>query len=392
MIRRTSGRVLTLIVACVVSAQMSCWRENPKELAKLPARYTGNCLDSSQAWEVFKRARYYPNGTALSMCILEGDSDIYIGIERRNDSLVYIENRDSVFEIGSITKTFTGTILAKLVYEGRVRPEDPIQKFLPVPLHQSSLNGEEVRLVHLANHTSGLPFEPANVREGKEHAFDPYDPYKYYSTEALHEYLSNEMVLVSTPGERRLYSNLGGGLLGYILTCVTKKSYEELVSESICTPLGMQHTFVELRPERERWMVQGRDQNGRPLPFGGGDCGALAGCGGIKSSARDLVKYIRANMRDTTYFDLAQKTTKQFDEHLTGSLAWATYSENGSHHVGAFGATGGYTCGLIFERSRRVGIVLLTNVSAFMPSQENNVERLCRALYDPLVSAGRGKN
>jgi len=392
MIRRMSGIIVKSFFLCLLAVLTSCWRDNPTELTKLPARHTENSLDSSQAWEVFKRARYYPNGTELSICIVKGDSDKYIGVERRNDSLVYIENSDSVFEIGSITKTFTGTMLAKLVYEGKVRLEDPIKDYLPLPLHQSSLNGEEVRLVHLANHTSGLPFEPANVREGKGHAFDPYSPYKQYSTEDLHEYLSHEMVLTSTPGERRLYSNLGGGLLGYILTCVTKKTYEELLSESICAPLRMQNTFVELTPQRARRMVQGRDQNGRPLPMGGGDCGALTGCGGIKSSAQDLSKYIRANMRDTTYFDLAQKTTKQFDEHLTGGLGWATYSENGMHHVGAFGATGGYTCGVIFERSRRVGIVLLTNVSAFLPSKESNAEGLCRALYDPLVSADPGRN
>ena len=103
------------------------------------------------------------------------------------------------------------------------------------------------------------------------------------------------------------------------------------------------------------------------------------------------MKYLKANINDTTYFYLAQKTTKRFDEHFTGSLGWATYGDRGKYHVGAFGGTGGYTSGVIFERNERVGVVVLTNVSAFLASQGNYTEGLCRGLYDPLPFASRGK-
>jgi CubicO group peptidase (beta-lactamase class C family) len=198
-------------------------------------------------------------------------------------------------------------------------------------------------------------------------------------------------VLQSTPGEKRTYSNLGGGLLGHILTLFSKKSYEELLFETVCKPLRMQNTFVDLTPERIHRMVQGRYPNGDLLPFEDSDCGALTGCGGIKSSARDLVKYLKANITDTTYFYLAQKPTKQFDEHFSGALGWAPYSERGKHHQGAFGATPGYTSGVIFERNTHVGVVLLTNVSAYLAVKGNYTEGLCRALYDPLPFAATEK-
>ena len=365
----------------------SCSFFDAKELVKLPKTNSPNSLDSSQARAVYDRAQYFPNGTQLSLCIITGDTEKYVGIERRNDSLVYVENSDSVFEIGSITKTFTGTMLAKLVYDGKVRLDDPIKNYLPVTLNQLSLNGKEPTLVQLADHTSGLPFEPTNVKNDDAHPFDQYAPYKYYSTERLYDYLSHQLVLESTPGEKRTYSNLGGGLLGHILTLVAKKPYEELLFETVCRPLRMQNTFVELTPERIHRMVQGRYPNGSLLPFGDGDCGVLTGCGGIKSSTRDLVKYLKANISDTTYFFLAQKSTKQFDEHLTGGLGWATYSERDKHHVGAFGATPGYTSGVTFERNTRVGVVLLTNVSSYLAVKGNYTEGLCRALYDPLPFA-----
>jgi hypothetical protein len=89
-------------------------------------------------------------------------------------------------------------------------------------------------------------------------------------------------------------------------------------------------------------------------------------------------------MTDTTYFLLAQRSTKQYDEHLAGGLGWATYNDKGKGHIAAFGATGGYTGGVIFERNERVGVVVLTNVSAFLASQGNYTDKLCRGLYDPL--------
>jgi CubicO group peptidase (beta-lactamase class C family) len=324
--------------------------------------------------------------TALS-CIIKGDSEKYVGIERRNDSLMYVGNSDSIFEIGSITKTFTGTMLAKLVYEKKVHLDDPIKNYLPITLHQSALNGKEITLVQLADHTSGLPFEPINVKNDDKHPFDPYAPYKGYSIERLYDYLSHQLVLQSTPGEKRTYSNLGSSLLGHILTLVFKKSYEEILFETVCKPLRMQNTFVDLTPERIHRMVQGRRANGDLLPFEDGDCDAFTGCGGIKSSARDLVKYLKANITDTTYFYLAQKPTKQFNEHFSGALGWAPYSERGKHHQGAFGATPGYTSGVIFERNTRVGVVLLTNVSSYLEAKGHYTEGLCRALYDPLPFA-----
>jgi CubicO group peptidase (beta-lactamase class C family) len=297
---------------------------------------------------------------------------------------VYIDNSDSIFEIGSITKTFTGTILAKLVYDGKVDPNESVRNLLPIPLNQSPLNGKEITLVHLADHTSGLPFEPADVKADDRYPYDPYYPYKNYSIERLYDYLSHRMVLQSTPGETRTYSNLGFGLLGHLLTLISGKAYEQMLFEDVCIPLGMQNTFLSLTDERKAHMVHGRDPEGRPLPLNGDDMKAFTGAGSIKSSVRDLVKYLRANFTDTTYFFLAQKTTRVYNEHFTGGLGWATFNNLGKHHVSAFGGTAGFTSGVIFERTDRIGLVVLTNVSAFLASKGNYTDGLCFGLYEPL--------
>jgi CubicO group peptidase (beta-lactamase class C family) len=242
----------------VLISAASCAKFAPKDLVNLPVSENRGLLDTSQAKAVFNYAQHFPNWTQLSLCIINGDSEKYVGVQRRNDSLVYIQNSDSVFEIGSITKTFTGTMLAKMILDGKVDPNEPIKNILPLRLRESSRNGIEITLVHLANHTSGLPFEPTNVKDDKEHPFDPYSPYRYYDATRLYDYLSHQLVLQSTPGEKRTYSNLGVGLVGHILTLISGKPYEELLFETVCSPLGMKNTFVTLNDERMRSMVRGR--------------------------------------------------------------------------------------------------------------------------------------
>ncbi len=368
--------VLTLFLLISV---FSCSPIRPKELVQLPSTPSQNSLDSSQAQIIFNYAKHFPNGTELAIAFIVGDSNRYYGIRRRNDSLLYVENRAAIFEIGSVTKTFTATMLAKLVYEGRVDLNGPIKNILPVQLHQSALNGKEVTLLHLANHTSGFPKEPDNI--STDWAI-PGSPYQSYDTAKLYDYLSKRMTLLSTPGEKREYSNLGGGLLGHLLTLITGKSYEELLMESICKPLGLHRTFVALDSERTRYLVPGRDHQGNVVP--NWELNVLAGGGGIKSIAADLAKYLRANMTDTTYYLLTQKPTIQYTEHNSAGLGWAWYHNGSKKFVSATGGTGGYSCCVIFERSMKIGMVLLTNVSAFLASQGDYISKLGIELHNSL--------
>ena len=109
-------------------------------------------------------------------------------------------------------------------------------------------------LLRLANHTSGLPKEPDNV--STDWAM-PGSPYQSYDTMKLYDYLSQRMTLQFTPGEQRSYSNLGGGLLGHLLSRITGKSYETLLRESVCEPLGLAQHIVTLDSGPLRTLVSG---------------------------------------------------------------------------------------------------------------------------------------
>lgn len=338
-------------------------------------------LDSAQAETLLTHMQGFPNGSEVSIAMLMGDSTSFFGVVRRNDSLICIDNRAGIFEIGSVTKTFTATILAKMVRDGTVELEAPIERFLPIALHQSSLGGKEVTLLHLANHTSGLPKEPDNI--GADWTV-PGSPYRDYDESKLYDFLSKRMTLQSTPGEKREYSNLGGGLLGHLLTLIAGKPYEELLRETICEPLGLKNTFVALSPERARHLVPGRDPKGRVVP--NWELNALVGGGGIKSTAEDMAKYIRACITDTTCYLMTQRRTIRYTEHNAAGLGWTWYDDGHRKYVSATGGTGGYSCCVIFERSTRTGIVVLTNVSALLASKNDDIVKMTRALGDPLAA------
>jgi CubicO group peptidase (beta-lactamase class C family) len=367
------------VVWMLIAGTISCGPYRPPELVQLPSECGRQLLDSAQALVVYRHVRVFPNGTELAVAFITGDSAKYVGVRRQNDSLIYVENRDKAFEIGSVTKTITATILAKLVYEGKVDLNEPIKNILPIPLHQSALNGKEVTLLHLANHTSGLPKEPDNI--STDWAI-PGSPYQTYGEEKLYDYLARRLSLQFTPGERREYSNLGGGLLGHLLTLKTGRPYEDLLRESICEPLGLKRTFVQVDGGRREYLVPGRDPLGNIVP--NWELNVLAGGGGVKSTAEDLVKYLRACLRDTTYYLLTLQPTFKYTEHNFAGLGWAWFNAGNRNYVSATGGTGGYSCCVIFERSTRTGFVLLTNVSSFLASKGERITTMSRELADPL--------
>jgi len=193
--------------------------------------------------------------------------------------------------------------------------------------------------------------------------------------------------LLSTPGEKREYSNLGGGLLGHLLTLISKKSYDDLLAEIFCRSLGLHNTFVTINEQRKRELVPGRDPKGRIVP--NWNLGVLRGAGEVKSSVKDMVQFITVIMTDTTFFGLTLKPTIDYTEHLTAGLGWASYNNNHKRYVDANGGTGGYSCAVIFEPTDRHALIVLTNVSAFLSSHADYVSKLCRELYDFLPLDGR---
>src|SRR5690606_34316923 len=264
-----------------------------------------------------------------------------------------------------ISKVFTALLLADMASKGEVSLDDPAEKFLPEGATIPERGGKKITLAHLSTHTSGLPRLADNMPFA-----DPEDPYADY-TEAMMLAFLAQYELTRDIGEQWEYSNLGVGLLGYLLGRAAGSDYETLLRERITGPLGMTDTSVALSPDQQTRFAPAFDPFMRPAkPW---NLPTLVGAGGIRSTANDTLKLAAAALDPDSPIGAAMKMTLSVREE-TGSeraeqaLGWQlAHPEPGREFVMHGGGTGGFRTHLALEPSSGRGVVALAN-SAVEPS------------------------
>lgn len=266
---------------------------------------------------------------------------------------------DTVFEIGSITKVFTSLILADMIEKGEVKPDDPVARFLPKTVNVPGRNGRQITLLDLSMQVSGLPRLPDNLKPA-----DPANPYADYDAPKLYDFLSH-YTLTRDPGEKYEYSNLAVGLLGYALALKAGMSYEELVRRRILAPLDMNSTAITLGDAEKKRLAPGYDASLRPAR--NWDFAALAGCGALRSTANDLLKFLAANLELTdTPLKAAMRRMRSVRRQtnmpdVEVGMAWHIYTKFGGEIYWHNGGTAGYRSFVGFHPVKKQGVVVLCN-------------------------------
>jgi CubicO group peptidase (beta-lactamase class C family) len=269
----------------------------------------------------------------------------------------------TVFEIGSINKTFTGTLLADMVARGEVQLDDPVQKYMPEGVRVPSRNGRQITLLDLATHRSGLPRLPNNFVPA-----DSGNPYAQYSVQTVYDFL-NGHELRRDIGAEFEYSNLGVGLLGIALGRAADTSVKELIHERIVEPLGMRMTGYEREGEIAAWLAKGRHPSGRQAPYWDAS-EAIAGAGGLRSNVEDMLLYLRAQLSPPDNalgraIRQAQQVRHTFPTGQAIGLNWSVRTADGRTIISHGGGTGGFNTLIAFDPERRTGVVMLTNTGDF---------------------------
>ena len=264
---------------------------------------------------------------------------------------------DTVYEIGSITKVFTGIVLADMLQNNTVHLKDSIQKYLPSSVTAPVFEGKPITLEHLATHTSGLPRMPDNFKPE-----NPLNPYADYTLNRMYAFL-NKHELCRSPGQYE-YSNYAMGLLGHLLARGMGKPYEQLVVETICEPLDMKDTRITLNQMQKKRLAPPYDMALKPsLNW---DIPALAGAGAIRSTVNDMIKFIKANLKQddkplTSALRLSHEKRYTMEGGLSMGLGWHVARDGKTlwHN----GGTGGYHAWLAISPDHAVGVVVLANTA-----------------------------
>jgi D-alanyl-D-alanine-carboxypeptidase/D-alanyl-D-alanine-endopeptidase len=215
--------------------------------------------------------------------IRDGQTSIQ-GFGRRAEIANEAPGADTLFRIGSITKSFTGQVLASLAADGVVSLADPLTKYCPEFASRSE-GGRPIRLIDLATHSAGLPREVP-------HESGPADnPFINITPEAFTAWLRANPLLFA-PATAISYSNFGFDLLASALARAAKQPYADLLEARIVRPLGLRDTTFSPSTEEVGRIMQGHNFDGSPMPNAKtGD--AIVGSGGLYSSARDMLAWLR---------------------------------------------------------------------------------------------------
>lgn len=356
---------LLLVISIVIN---SCGQKEVKP-AEISINNDDMPLTEAQIESVTSLLRTLPDNTEASIALIEGNDVVFSGFKREDGILKATQNQGSAFEIGSISKVFTSTLLAAFITEGRVSGDDYINDYIDFLPEDSVL----ITFEQLANHTSGLPRIPSNMLITS--VLHRSNPYSRYDTIKLKKYLTTRLDLNSTPGEKYAYSNLGTGLLAYTLCRIDNSTYEELLNRMVFSRFGMTNSTT-IRENLNTDLVKGLDRNGRVTS--NWDLGALEGAGAILSTAEDMSKFALAQL-DTTNRDLLLTRERTYSESQTMGigLGWhITKSEDAGDIVWHNGGTGGYRSCVAIDPLKGNGAIILTNVSAGNNSA-GKIDELC---------------
>jgi D-alanyl-D-alanine-carboxypeptidase/D-alanyl-D-alanine-endopeptidase len=285
-------------------------------------------------------------------------------------------DRHSVFEIGSITKTFTTALLARRILDGTLEPEEAVQPYLPGDrVTLPTRDGEEITFIRLATHRSGLPQRVQDSDYPKPPGFNPLNWYAAYTTDHIYDYLTNYVELVFTPGSDWLYSNTGMGLLGHVLGLIDGTSYETLVSREMFDVLGMDNSSLFLTDAQRDNFALGHSSSRNVVPnYTANDI--YQGAGFIKSSLDDMLLYLKAHLRltDTPLNDALEYTREPlFHVEYWGDsgMDWYTKElEDGQVVTYKGGRTGGYGAYMGLNESTSTGTIVLLNHSVAGRAQQ----------------------
>jgi CubicO group peptidase (beta-lactamase class C family) len=299
-----------------------------------------------------------------------------------------IPNKETLYEIASLTKTFTGTLLANAIIEKKVTLDDDIRTRLSGDFANLQFQSTPITFKNLATHRGGIPNmfpnKPA-IFENPDHAKLPFiinSLQKNYTKDAFLKELT--MVYVDTiPGTKFGYSNAGTNLLGYCLEDIYSQDYEDILKEQIFTPLKMNHSKIKLSNKDQENLAQGYTENGVKMPFSTNK--DMNAAGGIKSTLDDMMKYTAYHLDESNpIIKTSHQEILGLWDNFDNGLFWQIFTakENQPRKIFQNGGAFGTSSWLTIIPEKKIGFFIVTNTAG--PQIHNKLNKTVESILKKL--------
>lgn len=276
--------------------------------------------------------------------------------------------QNTIFELASVSKSITATLLGICVEQGKCRLNDPVTKYLPALANNNNDAINQVTLQELATHTAGFPRTSDEIG-----VTDPT------SANADSQLMSNlAQWQPSYPiGTQYQYSNIGFGLLGEAVSNALGTNYSDAIQQYIFQPLNMTSSFVTVPEDQMNRYAQGYNTQGEPAPHY--QTSAWPGGGGVRSSSSDMLQYLKANMgvsNISSQLSAAMNLTEQgyfnVNPNFTQGLSWQLKNLQNLNVVNKNGMNQGFNTYVAMVPQQKMAIVVLANKRGVKPNQIAN--------------------
>ncbi|MFL6709695.1 MAG: serine hydrolase domain-containing protein [Massilia sp.] len=317
----------------------------------------------------------------LSIGVIQGGDQKQFHFGTTDRTLRHAPGPDTIYELASLTKTYTGLLLATAVLEHKLALDDDVRRFLPPACQGLSFNGRAIRLVDLANHTAGLPKNvPAFVAGAT-----PPQLLKQLGVPSREQFLAQLCSgrLEHPRGDGFAYSNAGSQLLGIVLEQVYGSPYDELIKRFFRVRLTMRDTVTEVRAEDLPRVAMRYDARGVAMP-GLSFWAKLPAAAYLKSTIDDQLRYLRWNLDESDpVVALAHRVSYRGTDERGDDigLAWFVGRQHGQRLVRHAGGSFGSTSYEALYPDAGIALVLLAN------DADPATERSLIAIADQLAAA-----
>ncbi len=334
-----------------------------------------------------------PENAEVAIGFIKDGSMMSQGYRKKNGSIISVENNLSSFEIGSITKTYTATLLMNQVQNGSLSLDDPICKYFNDSEDINNPAFDEVTFRHILTHTSGLEPSPSTIifpyLKGK--IFNKCNPYKFITWKHYRKYLQKQS-LAHKPGQKWVYNNAAFGVLAELLAQKEGSTWESQIQKQIFDNLGMQHSYPTGKNVPEENFVQGHNAEGEPAPYW--ELGFMNPSGSIKSCVKDQLLFLNAHLTAAEHSVFQKmKTVYDIEAEWKGSVignAWGHRITDESHIIWHGGSTGAFRSFCSYDDEAKTAVVILVNFNNSHPNMKRDGKSLIRTYGYKIQNALKG--